>query len=227
MTEAPLPSDDYDTTLKPPQFTIRALLMGTAAVALLLSVLMAIGAFWAAALLFLLLLVAAHVLGNSVGTRLRDGNGQRTVARPAAARVANAAIPAGRLSERKRLHWINLVFTLLGAIAAGYFGGRALAETYPEATLAAIVLAHLSSGVLGGFAVFVVSSFLAVLRQALSEAHAASDPYRPPAVRATNSEVQPPDPPPLDSTSGTPLQQTSGSPLKLSSGTPLKLFKRQ
>ena len=53
--------------------------------------------------------------------------------------------------ERQRLHWINLVFTLCGALTAGYFGGRALAEVYPEATTAAIVLGHVSSGVLGGF----------------------------------------------------------------------------
>jgi hypothetical protein len=208
--EAPLPSDDHDTTLKPPQFTLRALMIGTAAVAILLSVLLAIGAFWAAALLFLLLLVAAHVLGNSVGTRLRDGKAGRMVMRPAGLGVARAAtgtaVPAGRLSERKRLHWIYLVFTLCGAIAAGYFGGRALSETYPEATTAAVVLAHISSGVLGGFAVFVVTSFLEVLRQALSEAHAASDRHRPSSTRAANSEVHPPDPSPLDSTSGSPLK---------------------
>jgi hypothetical protein len=179
--DVPRPADDQDSTLQPPQFTLRALLLWTTAAAVLLSVLMTIGAFWAAALLFLLALVAAHVIGNSLGTRLRDGRQPRAYTRDprAVATHVPVAPPSGRLRERKGLHWINLVFTGAGATAAGYFGGRALAEIYPDATAAAIVVAHISSGVLGGFAVFVVTSFLAVLRQALSEAHAASDAHRP------------------------------------------------
>jgi hypothetical protein len=155
-------------------------MLWTTAVAALLSVLMAVGAFWAVGLLFFLLLVAAHVLGNSVGTRLRDGRRPHAATlRTAVPRVGMPLAPTGRLRERKRLHWINLVLTLAGALSAGYFGGQALAEVYPEAKPAAIVLAHVSSGVLGGFAMFVVTSFLAVVRQALSEAHAASDAHRP------------------------------------------------
>jgi hypothetical protein len=176
----PRPADDQDSTLQPPQFTLRALLLWTTAAAVLLAVLMAIGAFWAAALLFLLALVAAHVIGNSLGTRLRDGRQPRVFVREPRSLATHAQpAPSGRLRERKGLHWINLVFTGAGAIAAGYFGGRALAEIYPDATAAAIVVAHVSSGVLGGFAGFVVTSFLAVLRQGLSEAHAASDAHRP------------------------------------------------
>jgi hypothetical protein len=123
------------------------------------------------------------VLGNSLGTRLRDGRGPFVrEPREFAAHVQPAA-PTGRLRERKGLHWTNLVFTVAGAIAAGYFGGHALAEIYPDATVAAIVVAHVSSGVLGGFAVFVVTSFLAVLRQGLSEAHAASDGHSASSIR--------------------------------------------
>ena len=67
-----------------------------------------------------------------------------------------------RLRERSRLHWINFVLTLAGMAAGGYFGGTSLAASYPDASSAAYVLAYFSSGVLGGFAVFTVSSFLSV-----------------------------------------------------------------
>ena len=74
--EAPLPSDDHDTTLKPPQFMLRALMIGTTAVAMLLSVLLAIGAFWAAALLFLLLLVVLLLLMKKFRKKLLNSQSQ-------------------------------------------------------------------------------------------------------------------------------------------------------
>ncbi len=183
VTEQPPPlPEDHDATLKPPQFSLRSLLIGTTAVAALLALMTAIGTVWSVAILFLVLLVAAHVVGNSLGTRLRDGGLGRT-ARPTvwaperhAGRTSPSRVPSPRqLRERGRLHWINLVLTLGGVAAGGYFGGAALAASYPEATTAAHALAYVSSGVLGGFAVFAVSSFLSVVRQALREAHAGSD----------------------------------------------------
>lgn len=194
LTEQPPPvPEDYDATLKPPQFSLRSLLIGTTVVAALLTVMTAVGTVWSLAILFLVLLVAAHVLGNSLGTRLRDGGLGRS-ARPAewttewnAGRKSPVLAPSPtRLSERSRLHWINLVLTLGGVAAGGYVGGASLAATYPDATTAAHVLAHVSSGVLVGFAVFAMSSFLSVVRQALSEAHAGSD-RRLPARRNANS----------------------------------------
>ena len=191
MTEpqSHLPEDD-DATLKPPQFSLRSLLVGTTAVAALLTLMMAVGAMWSLAILFLVFLVAAHVIGNSLGTRLRDGGvgssarpTEWAIARPAG-RTALSAVPSPvRLRERSRLHWINLVLTLGGVAAGGYVGGASLAASYPDATIAAHTLAYVSSGVLGGFAIFAVSSFLSVVRQALSEAHAGGDRRPSPARR--------------------------------------------
>jgi hypothetical protein len=70
---------------------------------------------------------------------------------------------------------MTLVMAVGGAVAGGYFGGSALADSYPEATLGAVALGVVSSGVLGGLAGFAASSFVTVVRQALSEAHAGSD----------------------------------------------------
>ncbi len=192
MNEQPsLPPDEHDATLKTPQFSLRTLLVVTTVAAGLLALMMSVGAVWAMAILFFLALVGAHVIGNSLGTRLRDGAVARSdvrsvVAGPVRASKQTTVPDPTRLQERNRLHWINGVFTIAGAIAGGYYGGTALAETYPEATMAACVLAYISSGVLGGFAVFAGSSFLSVVRQALSEAHAGSD-RRGPQMPRTNS----------------------------------------
>jgi len=187
------PIADPDRTLKPPQFTLRTLLVFTAVVAVLLAVMNTIGAMWSLALVFLLVLAAAHVVGNSLGTKLREGAPRREVA-PAApsagrtplpsAAVRSAVVAPTRLREPARLHWSNIVLTAAGMAAGAYFGGSALVGSYPDAPVAAFVLAYVSSGVLGGFAGFVVFSFLAVVRQALSEAHAGSDAH-PPRSSAT------------------------------------------
>jgi hypothetical protein len=128
----------------------------------------------------LLTLVSAHVIGNSLGTRLRDGAEQRPAGgAPERLPLRFVERAPTRLRERARLHWITLVMSACGAAAGAYFGGSALAASYPAASTAAVVVGYASSGVLGGFAGFVVSSFLAVVRQALSEAHAGSDNHRP------------------------------------------------
>jgi len=187
--------EDHDATLKPPQFSLRTLLIVTTAAAALLALMTAVGTVWSLAILFFALLLAAHVVGNSLGTRLRDGGRGRST-RPADWATAGnvrqrspSALPSPtRLRERSRLHWINLVLTLGGMVAGGYYGGTGLAATYPEATTAAHMLAYVSSGVLVGFAVFAVSSFLSVVRQALSEAHAGGD--RRPAARRSSDSIE-------------------------------------
>ncbi len=169
-----------DATLKPPQFTLRALLFATLVVGLVTSVMTAIGTFWAVALLFLLLLVSGHVIGNALGTRLRDRAATRPVAVPRSmgthpARRVHVPQVEPRLSQHRRLHWFALVLTGAGALFGGYFGGAALARSYPDATAAAVWLGHVSAGVLSGLVVFALAAFSTVLRQAIREAHAASD----------------------------------------------------
>ena len=183
VEHAPPPLADPDATLKPPQFTLRTLLLIVTALGCLLAVMTAIGSLWSLAILLLLALVLAHVLGNAVGTKLRDRSVGREHADPAM--TSHRPLPRRellspkRLTERARPHWITLVFTAGGALAGGYFGGSALAASYPDATAAAVVVGFVSSGVLGGFAAFTASSFLWVARAALSEAHAASDRHQP------------------------------------------------
>lgn len=186
VEHAPQPEDDPDAVLKPPQFTLRALLVLMTAAACLFAVMTAVGSLWSLAILLLLALVSAHVVGNAVGTKLRN----RSPGRPMVRRrvVSSRSAPPGenalpkRLTEPTPLHWITLVMAGSGALGGGYFGGSALAANYPGATTAAVVLGVVSSGVLGGFAGFATSSFLFVMRQALSEAHAGSDRHQPRAA---------------------------------------------
>jgi len=186
VEHAPQPDDDPDALLKPPQFTLRALLVLITAVACLFAVMTAVGSLWSVAILLLLALVSAHVVGNAVGTKLRNGSPTRPTIRrrvdaQRAAPPVKSALPK-RLTEPTPLHWMTLVMAGGGALGGGYFGGSALAANYPDATTAAVVLGVVSSGVLGGFAGFATSSFLFVMRQALSEAHAGSDRHKPRAV---------------------------------------------
>ena len=178
----PPPTEDPDAALKPPQFTLRTLLVAMTALACLFAVMTAVGSVWSLAILLLLALVSAHVVGNAVGTKLRDRSARRPVFHPSAAPPRDFASPK-RLTEPARLHWITLVTSGGGALAGGYFGGSALANSYPDATTAAVVLGVASTAVLGGFAGFAASSFLAVMRQALSEAHAGSDLHKSRAAR--------------------------------------------
>ena len=187
VEHVPPPNEDPDAALKPPQFTLRTLLVVMTALACLFAVMTAVGSLWSLAILLLLALVSAHVVGNAVGTKLRDRSARCPIVRHriVPSRFATPrefALPK-RLTEPAPLHWITLVMAGGGALAGGYFGGSALADNYPEATTAAVVLGVVSSGVLGGFAGFATSSFLSVMRQALSEAHAGSDPHKPRAAR--------------------------------------------
>jgi len=174
----PPPADDSGSALKPPQFTLRMLLVAITLAGALFAVLAAIGAVWSVAILFLLTLIAAHVLGNSVGTRLRDNSPRTPWVGPAETShrpVADFATTPRRLAQRNRLHWITAVIATSGALAGGYFGGSALAASYPTASSAAHTLGYVSSGVLGGFLGFVVSSFVSVARQAWHDAQSGSD----------------------------------------------------
>src|SRR5262249_26613940 len=120
-----------------------------------------------------LLLVCGHVLGNSLGTRLRDETtrqlqeGRAVGPEPTLPPVmlAPGRLAVGRRPPRGVLH-----ATLGGSILGATVGGTGLARTYPDAPASAIVLAVVSSAILGGFAGFGASSFASVMRQALAEA---------------------------------------------------------
>ena len=118
---------------------------------------------------------------------LVDRAARREIAEPGKAPERSGPRPQiaspQRLTVPARLHWMTMVMAVGGAVVGAYFGGSALAASYPEATMAAVVVAFASSGVLGGLAGFAASSFVFVVQQALMEAHAGGDGRKPRAAR--------------------------------------------
>jgi len=169
--------DDREAGLGPPRFTLRALLVVVTLAGCLFGLMTALGGVWSMAILMFLCLIAAHVAGNSLGTRLRDRASRRTTdelrlpsSNPAPASVKLEVAAPHSLNQRVRLNRLTPVMTAGGALAGGALGGMLSAGVYPEAGAAAVGLGVISAAVLGAFAGFAASSFFSVARAALGEA---------------------------------------------------------
>ena len=179
--------------LDPPQFTLRTLWIIVTVCGLLFALMATLGVMASVAIGLFASLVFAHVLGNSLGTKLCERASQRAMAqrmadpRPASDPQLFVSRPPGRLTQRARLHRIAPLTTIAGALVGGTLGGGGLAGTYPDAPWSAVALGVVSSAVLGGFAGFTTSSFLSVARQALREA--LSDCGPTPAPRAQSPQL--------------------------------------
>ncbi len=181
MSHEPQQSVDNPKAVGPPRFTLRTMLLAVTALGCLFGVMSALGTVWSVAILMFGCLLAGHVLGNSLGTRLRDGAPKRPAVShaPQDARFAlthRSAVEASGLSRRTRLSRITLVMTCGGAAAGAFLGGPGLAAIYPDAGAPAVALGVVSSAVLGGLGGFLTSSFLSVTLKAWREALAQSDP---------------------------------------------------
>jgi hypothetical protein len=146
----------------------------------------AVGGTWSIAILLFVCLVAGHVIGNSLGTRLRDGapRHEKILHVPFESQTSAQHFSDSQgsgLSRRSRLSRVTAVMTFGGA-SAGAFCGTGLAAIYPEAGAPAVALGVVSSAVLGGFVGFLSSSFLSVMLTAWREALAQSDPVARRAV---------------------------------------------
>ena len=167
-------SDAPSLTLGRPQFCLRTLMLMVTLCGVLFALMSALGGLWSLMLILFLSLAAAHVLGNAIGTQLRDATGRHP--RPADAAEPYDATsppvpPAQRLQERTGIHRKMVVVAALGAILGGTSGGLVLLATLGErASLASLGLGIGSSAVLGGFFGFLLSSFCLVFSRALSEA---------------------------------------------------------
>jgi hypothetical protein len=187
---APVPQhDDHDGVLGPPRFTLRALLGAVTALGCLFGLMTALGTVWSMALVLFLTLIAAHVAGNSLGTKLRDrasrrGPGERPVDFQPGQRPKLEVVSPQPLTQRARLNRVTLVVAAAAALAGGALGGAAAAEIYPRAGAAALALGAGSSAILGAFVGFAVTSFVCVVRAAMREALCGCDPaVRPTAER--------------------------------------------
>jgi hypothetical protein len=127
---------------------------------LLFAVLETIGLAASFGVLPILTLVGLHVVGNALGTSLRDeaklADGQEPdrIHFPLQLDLP----PDTRLRQHARLGWVVYLATLAGALAGAYLGVLFL-RNIESASTKGIVLGAISSGVLGGFLGFLYGSF--------------------------------------------------------------------
>lgn len=181
------PASEMPPALRPPQFSLRTLLLLVTAFAILFALVNVLPPMVIAGLVFLLLSIFAHVAGNAIGTRLREIGSRPGERRLGGTEEALAVgenrtprcAPRTELSRRKSLGWPILVVTSTGALA-GAIGGAIWTAwlTGNHITALAVSIGGIACGVLGGFAAFLAFSFaqvgLGALRQAMAGSAASS-----------------------------------------------------
>jgi len=159
------------------QFSLASLLLADSLICLALATVPVLGATTALALGFLGLCVAAHIAGNSIGTRLRTRGTTSAGPRlhePAPRRGqvrSHEYAPATMLRSRNALGRTLAAFT-----AAGFLTGAAtgvvviLVFARQPISLAGLTLGSLSFAILGGFGAYMTGSFVQVFREAAGQA---------------------------------------------------------
>ncbi len=161
--------------LPPLRFSLRTLLGTVTLFAIGFGICAWLSATAAVAFVLTSLLVAAHVFGNAVGTRLRNGPAsQANDPLPIDPHEAEAPLPqtpATPLSQRWSLGW-GLTFATAAGIIGGMVGGCLWMEQVYHLGFdpASLILAGAGFGMLGGFASFALASFSQVLAVALLQA---------------------------------------------------------
>ncbi len=162
-------AQDRRPGLPPPQLRLSTFLWVVAVLCGLFAVQGIAGPYVAFALTLLVLAVFAHVAGNAVGTRLRDGHRSpasqsRTPSPPAHHPLDEEDFaPTTQLGQRRSLGWVVIIVTGLGVALGGLAGGIALTIwNWERISIPGVVFAFLFTAVLGGFAGFMASSFVRV-----------------------------------------------------------------
>lgn len=160
----------------PWQFGLRTLLALIASLSVLFLVMGWLGPIWSLLLFWFLLLTAAHVVGNSWGTRSRHLPGIQEPLENALGDAPRppplAADPAGvRLRHQAVFGLFDVCLIAAAALLGGGLGGAALWATYwNRAGYSPIVVGSVSTAVIGGFLGFLCVTFLRVALTAIADA---------------------------------------------------------
>ncbi len=163
MAIAPLKHSDHEFRF--PQFGLRTLLVVVALAAVLFSVMGWIGPVPSAGLLLGLVIVGLHVVGNAVGTSLRDRAPSRPPAKsigrdpPSELAAPRDNLPVSQLQQRTPLGWIVRVAVLLGSGFGAWLGFDVLGQ-WVENSNFGLFVGTTSLAILGGFVGFLLGSFL-------------------------------------------------------------------
>lgn len=156
------------------QFSIRTLLLGMAAVGVVLAIGKLVGVVWMTLALWALLLAVAHVAGAAIGHRRRNSD-PASQEPPHPAHLARGA-PLPVLEERPNLltrpaplsAWVR--HCTFGGSLLGGLGGLGGLWVLGVISVNGLVLGTISASVLGGFFAFLISSFLAIASNAWGDA---------------------------------------------------------
>ncbi len=183
MSKVPSQSDAAPPEVVPWRFSLRQMMVYVAILCVLLGMLAVVGTGAALALVVVVLVVVAHVVGTSIGTKLRDGSSVRrrwerqnnlTPEDPLLAAshkpvtLAELNLPTEQhLSVRgpaiSRLLW----FVALGATIGAGLGSVGLGLLlWQRITWAGLVVGGVSAGILGAWFAFLASSFYGITRSA-------------------------------------------------------------
>ncbi len=158
-----------------PQFSVRTLFIVVGVCALFLALVKAIGAMTSLVVGWILLLIAAHVIGNAWGKKfgvMRDDEA------PEAPRDVDpnfgrpiAFAPSTRLRDEAGLGYGMIFTTCAGGLLGGVLGLVFVAQrNSAQLTLPGLALGGASATVIGGILGFLISSCLSVAGLALCEA---------------------------------------------------------
>jgi hypothetical protein len=170
--------DDHRPGLPPPRFGLAGLMVAVTLLGGFFALLNYAGSHAAALAILFALAVIAHVVGNAMGTRLRQ-NGDtppcdRPARNPAGRRDRPQAAdfaPATKLRNRSALGRPIAWITVSGTVAGGLLGGFVFWRLVDRpADYAGVLCGALAAAVLGGIWTFVAASFLQVAGGAMWQA---------------------------------------------------------
>ncbi len=172
------PPSDYRRALRPPQFTLRTLIGIITLLAALFSLVNVVHPVVMAGLVLLALLIAAHVAGNVIGTRLREigdrpvtKEGREVPPRPFDRNIEQSSFaPPSDLARRISLGLPILIVTTAGVLTGGIGGGLWGYLSAGSDGWLNIVVGCVAFGFLGGFGSFAAFSFTQVMLGAIRQA---------------------------------------------------------
>jgi hypothetical protein len=169
---------DSSRSLRPPQFRLRTLLALVTACGMLLALRQWFDPIVILLIGFFALSIFCHVVGNAIGTRLRQiGDNSNPDDSDESYRAVRSPpqpqdfAPATRLSQRHSLGWTIIIASSIGATSGAVGGGLwTFAAARGSAGLFDIAIGVIAFSVLGGLAAFAVFGFAQVLLGAIWQA---------------------------------------------------------
>jgi len=154
-----------------PQFSLLTLFIAVTAVAGFCGLITTVSPLWSAAILWILVLIAAHVAGNWQGTTMRQKH-SRQVDVPEKPTSSGKLVyaPTTGLRRHAVLGRPMFVSAAASAVAGCIVGVIYLTGQSQTSSLPGLVLGASSAGIIGGLFGFLSSSFFTVAAQSFREA---------------------------------------------------------